>query len=117
LAEYATIYQRDGLEALIGTVRTEQLSAPERLFVRVLTHNAEAVIATQGDEPDTLEIGALRLPDGGLLQVGKSTAARRDLLARFRSVLGFAILSIVIIALTGGVLVTQTAVAPLRTLI
>jgi signal transduction histidine kinase len=117
LAEYATIYQRDGLDSLIGTVRTEQLTAPERLYVRVLTHNAEAVIATQGDEPDTLEIASLQLPGGGLLQVGKSTAARRDLLGRFRSVLGFAILSIVIIALTGGMLVTQTAVAPIRTLI
>jgi signal transduction histidine kinase len=117
LAEYGTIYQRDGLESLIGTVRTEQLTAPERLFVRVLTRNAEAVIATQGDEPDTLEIASARLPDGSLLQVGKSTAARRDLLARFRSVLGFAILSIVVIALTGGMLVTQTAVAPIRTLI
>jgi signal transduction histidine kinase len=117
LAEYATIYQRDGLDSLIGTVRTEQLTAPERLFVRVLTINAEAVISTQGDEPDTLEIASARLPDGSLLQVGKSTAARRDLLARFRSVLVFAILSIVVIALTGGVLVTQTAVAPLRTLI
>src|SRR5689334_16748393 len=118
LAEYATIYQRGGLDSLIGTVRTEQLTAPERLYVRVLTQNAEAVIAaTQGDEPDTLEIASARLPDGSLLQVGKSTAARRDILARFRSILGFAILSIVIIALTGGMLVTQTAVAPLRTLI
>jgi signal transduction histidine kinase len=117
IAEYATIYQRDGLESLISTVRTEQLTAPERLFVRVVTRNSEAVIATQVDEPDTLEIASLRLPDGGLIQVGKSTAARRDLLARFRSVLGIAILSIIAIALTGGALVTQTAVAPIRTLI
>jgi signal transduction histidine kinase len=117
LAEYATIYQRDGLDALISTVRTEQMTAPERLFVRVLTRNAEAVIATQVDEPDTLEIASVRLADGSLIQVGKSTAARRDLLARFRSVLGFAILSIILIALTGGFLVTQTAVAPIRTLI
>jgi signal transduction histidine kinase len=117
LAEYATIYQRDGLDSLVSTVRTEQLTAPERLFVRVVTRNSEAIIATQVDEPDTLELASLRLPDGGVIQIGKSTAARRDLLARFRSVLGIAIVSIVIIALTGGVLVTQTAVAPIRALI
>jgi signal transduction histidine kinase len=117
IGEYATIYQRDGLDSLISTVRTEQLTAPERLFVRVVTRSSEAVIATQVDEPDTLEIASLRLPDGGLIQVGKSTAARRDILARFRSVLGIAILSIIAIALTGGILVTQTAVAPIRTLI
>src|SRR5947199_113968 len=44
-------------------------------------------------------------------------AAGRAFLARCRSVLRFAILSIVVSALTGGRLVTQTAVAPLRTLI
>jgi signal transduction histidine kinase len=117
LAEYATIYQRDGLDSLISTVRTEQLTAPERLFVRVVTRSSEAVIATQVDEPDTLETASLRLPDGGVIQIGKSTAARRDLLARFRSVLGIAIVSIIVVALTGGVLVTQTAVAPIRALI
>ncbi len=116
LAEYAAIYQRDGLGTLLSTVRAEQLTAPERLFVRVLG-NGESLVATQLDESDTLEIASLRLEDGSLIQVGKSTAARRDLLARFRSVLGISILSIVIIALTGGVLVTQTAVAPIRALI
>jgi signal transduction histidine kinase len=117
LGEYATIYRRDGLDSLISTIRTEQLTAPERLFVRVVTRDSEAVIATQTDEPDTLEVASVRFPDGTFLQVGKSTAARRDLLARFRSVLGIATLSIVAIALTGGFLVTQSAVAPIRRLI
>jgi signal transduction histidine kinase len=116
LAEYATIYQRDGLGSLLTTVRAEQATATERLYVRVLG-NGESLVATQLDESDTLELASVRLADGSLIQVGKSTAARRDLLARFRSVLGIAVLSIVIIALTGGVLVTQTAVAPIRALI
>ncbi len=116
LAEYAAIYQRDGLGSLLSTVRAEQATANERLYVRVLG-NGGSLVATELDESDTLEIASARLADGSLIQVGKSTAARRDLLARFRSVLGIAVLSIVIIALTGGVLVTQTAVAPIRALI
>ncbi len=118
LGEYATIYRRDGLDSLISTIRTEQLTAPERLFVRVVTRESEAVIATQSDEAeDTLETASLRFSDGTFLEVGKSTAARRDILARFRSVLGIAILSIIAVALTGGFLVTQSAVAPIRRLI
>ena len=50
---------------------------------------------------------SLRLPDGTLVQVGKSTEARDDLLARFRAALGIVTLSIVAIALTGGLLATR----------
>src|SRR2546425_37999 len=61
-------------------------------------------------------MGSLRLVDGTLVQVGKSTEAREDLLARFRAVLGIVTLSIVAIALTGGFLVTRSAVVPIRRL-
>ena len=59
----------------------------------------------------------MRLSDGTLVQVGKSTEARDDLLARFRAVLGLVTLSIVVIALGGGLLATQSAIAPIRALI
>ena len=42
----------------------------------------------EGWDPSTLEIVSLRLADGTLVQVGKSTEARDDLLARFRAALG-----------------------------
>jgi signal transduction histidine kinase len=48
--------------------------------------------------------------------VGKSTEAREALLARFRAALGLVTLSIVAIALTGGWLVTQSALFPIRRL-
>jgi len=48
--------------------------------------------------------------------VGKSTEAREDLLARFRAVLGVVTLSIVVIALSGGLLLTRSALQPIRRL-
>ena len=50
------------------------------------------------------------------MQVGKSTEARDDLLARFRATLGLVTLLIVVIALTGGWLATQSALPPIRRL-
>jgi signal transduction histidine kinase len=50
------------------------------------------------------------------VQVGKSSEARRDLLARFRAVLGLVTLSVALVALAGGWLATQSAVQPIRRL-
>jgi signal transduction histidine kinase len=118
LGEYATVYARGGLRALTATVTAEQRTAPERLFVRVVDRGAEALVLSdsEGWDPDRLETASIRLPDGTLVQVGKSTEARLDLLARFRAALGLVTLSIVIIALTGGWLVTQSAQQPIRRL-
>ena len=70
----------------------------------------------EGWDPAQLETASLRLLDGTLVQVEKSTEAREDLLARFRAVLGIVTLSIVVVALTGGFLVTRSAVVPIRRL-
>ena len=59
---------------------------------------------------------SLQLLDGTLVQVGKSTEASEDILSRFRAVLGVVTLSIVVIALTGGWLATQSALRPIRQL-
>src|SRR5207237_8173203 len=101
LGEYGAAYQRGGINALADTVRAEQRTAPERLFVRVVDRGAEAIVLSQpeGWDPALLQTGSLRLSDGTLVQVGKSTQAREDLLARFRAVLGIVTLSIVGIAL------------------
>jgi signal transduction histidine kinase len=118
LGEYASAYQRGGLGLLADTVRAEQSAAPERLFVRVVDRGAEALVLSQpeGWDPSALETGSLRLWDGTLVQVGKSTDARDDLLARFRAALGVVTLSIVVIALTGGLVATRSALLPIRRL-
>jgi signal transduction histidine kinase len=118
LGEYTAAYNRGGIDALTDLVRAEQMTAPERLFVRVSNRGSEALVLSQptGWDPAALETASLRLPDGTLVQVGKSTDIRDDLLARFRAVLGLVTLSIVLIAVTGGWLVTRSAVLPIRRL-
>ncbi len=118
LGEYATAYQTGGLGRLADTVRAEQRTAPERLFVRVVDRGAEAIVLSQpeGWDPSALETDSTTLWDGTLVQVGKSTEPRSDLLARFRATLGIVTLTIVVIALSGGVVVTQSALLPIRRL-
>src|SRR5438034_11708806 len=101
LGEYATVYTRGGFNTLAATVRAEQQTAPERLFVRVVSRGVEAVVLSnpEGWDPSKLETVSARLDDGTLVQVGKSTEAREDLLARFRAALGLVTLLVVVIAL------------------
>src|SRR5262245_37781336 len=118
LADYAAAYARGGVGLLTATVRSEQAVAPERLFVRVVDRGVEAVVLSnpEGWDPARLETVSAQLADGTLVQVGKSTEARDDLLSRFRAALGLVMLSIVAIGLAGGWLVTQSAVSPIRRL-
>jgi signal transduction histidine kinase len=118
LGDYAAAYLRGGVRVLTATVRAEQQTAPERLFVRVVDRGVEAVVLSNPDgwDPSTLEIVSAHLEDGTLVQVGKSTEAREALLARFRAALGLVTLSIVLIALSGGWLATQSALSPIRRL-
>ena len=118
LGDYTAAYLRGGINVLANTVRIEQRAAPERLFVRVVDRGVEAVVLSDSDDwdPARLETASVRLSDGTLVQVAKSTEAREALLARFRAALGLVTLSIVVIALTGGWLVTQSALFPIRRL-
>ncbi len=118
IGEYSAVYARGGLRALAATVQAEQRTAPERLFVRVVDRGAEAIVLSDREEwnTETLETASIALADGTLVQVGKSTEARRDLLARFRATLGLVTLVIVAIALTGGWMATQSALLPIRRL-
>jgi signal transduction histidine kinase len=118
LADYAAAYARGGVGVLAATVRSEQSVAPERLFVRVIDRGVEAVVLSnpEGWDPSRLETETARLPDGTIVQVGKSTEGREDLLRQFRAVLGLVTLLIVAIALTGGWLATQSAIYPIRRL-
>lgn len=118
LGEYATVYASGGLRALAATMDVEQRTSGERVFVRVLDGGSEAVLLSnaEGWNVSTLEVATLQLRDGSIVQVGKSTEARRDILARFRATLGLVTLAIIVIALTGGWIATQSAVAPIRRL-
>jgi signal transduction histidine kinase len=118
LGEYATVYARGGLRALAATVDAEQRTSRERVFVRVLDGGSEAVLLSNaaGWNPSTLEVGTAALADGAIVQVGRSTEARADILSRLRVALGFVTLSIFAIALTGGWIATRAAVRPIRRL-
>jgi signal transduction histidine kinase len=118
LGDYAAAYRRGGINELADTVRAEQRTAPERLFVRVIDRGAEALVLSMPDgwDPARLETGSLVLNDGTLVQVGKSTDARDDLLGRLRAMLGVVTLSIAVVALSGGYLATRSAVLPIRQL-
>ena len=118
LGAYSAVYDQGGIRALADTVEAEQRTAPERLFVRIVGRGSEALVlsSVEGWELSTLEVGSLQFADGTLVQVGKSTEARQYLLSRFRATLGLITLSIVLVALTGGWLATQSAVQPIRRL-
>jgi signal transduction histidine kinase len=118
LGQYSSVYANGGIQALADTVRAEQRVAPERLYVRVANRGEEALVLSmpEGWDPATLETASVHLLDGTLVEVGKSTEAREDLLARFRAALGLVTFSIVIIALSGGLLATRTAMRPIRRL-
>jgi len=141
LGRYARAYERGGLgllERVIGADRAGGRYEP--LFVRVLGGGEQAVyfsmpadwsdfdvarlapaadgwseLSTEGSR-GALEVLSVRLADGELFQVGKSTEPRRELLARFRRTLLVAFALIGLIAAGGGYVVTRSALQPLRAL-
>ena len=103
----------------------------ERLFVRVVRAGTETLFVTMppewsdfdisslagrsgpweqapsGSRNARLEVASARLLDGTLLQVGKSTESREELLAGFRYIVALVSIAIVLIGLAGGILVTR----------
>jgi signal transduction histidine kinase len=140
--EYATRYEAGGLLALSRAVELEErTSGQERLFVRVLGLGADAVFVREpqawgryaveelGDGGDTLgeelghesravlEVASARLPDGTILQVGKTNEIRLALLRRFQIVVGLLSLAALTIGVTGGLVLTRSTVRPIYQLI
>ena len=68
------------------------------------------------EDPDRLEILSRTLPDGSVVQVGKSTEARKDILGYFQGI--FAVVMIVVLGLgfAGGALLASRSLQPLRDL-
>lgn len=142
LRDYSQRYGQGGLPALARAIEVEQQSGTqERMLVRVVRGGSETLfvsmppawnefdvspLAGSGDLWEQvfsqsgearLEVASARLPDGTLLQVGKSSEIREALLDRFRTVLAIVGLVIVAVGLAGGAIVTRSTLQPIRRLI
>ena len=145
IVQFASAYARGGVDALAREIRTVQLASEQGpLFVRTLGSERDVLFLSMPDDwrqfdlsqlatpalsgeqtwatlrtgsgGSELEVASVRLPDGTLFQVGKSTARREELLRRFRGVLFVDLVSLLITALAGGALLTWSALQPVRTL-
>ena len=145
LVQFGAAYTRSGVEGLRREIlRTQVAASPGPLFVRTVDARHDLIylsvpeawqrfdlsqLATPslsgqqswatlrtGDGDEELEVASIRLADGTLFQVGKSTERRTELLRRFRATLLIDIASIVLIGLAGGAALTWPALQPVRTL-
>lgn len=69
------------------------------------------------DDEAILEIAGMRLPDGVLLQVGKSTEDRDSFLERFGQIVAGIVIPVVGIGVVGGTVLAMRALRPIRQLI
>lgn len=143
LREYGARYQSGGLPALADAVEMERRSGRrEPLFVRVVGPFRDVLLYSLPEAwgafdlsqlgesgsndvwgrvwaPDrnvALEVATLAVGDGTVLQVGKTTASRSELLAQFRRVLLLGAAVAIGIGLAGGLLLTRSTLKPLRNL-
>ena len=145
LVQYATAYQAGGVAGLQDELqRTQATTAPGPLLVRIVgarqavtflslpeewrdfdlsrlsvpcaRRRADLEHARYGTGGAGLEVASVRLRDGTLFQVGKSTERRTQLLHRFRRVLIFNLFSLIVIGLAGGAVLTSSALQPVRRL-
>ena len=145
LVAYARQYQQGGLRGLERTIRNDQAAGrSERLFVRLAAGGQDIVFYNLPGEwseydlsplerprseagelwsliprrgtSDVLEVQSAFLPDGTLVQVGKSTEMRDELLRRFRWVLVLAVAVFMVVGVLGGALLTRSTMQPLRQL-
>ena len=142
LREYAARYQAGGLAALARAVEFEQRSGQrEPLFVRLVGPFRDVLLyslpETWGvfdlselpggpdaiwgrvrarDRRAVLEVATLPLGGGTVLQVGKTSESRDELLSRFRRVLLLGLTAALAIGIIGGIFLTRSTLKPLREL-
>lgn len=142
LREYATRYQAGGLPALARAIEIEQRSGTrEPLFVRVVGPFEDVLLyslpETWGafdlsdlpggpnqiwsqiparDRNAVLEVATINVGGGSVLQVGKTTEARNQLLSNFRRALMLGAGAALLIGIAGGVFLTRSTLKPLRDL-
>jgi signal transduction histidine kinase len=142
LARYRSEYQRAGLSGLTTLMDADAGEGRhERLLVRVVGPQPELVHSTHPpswgefdlsrlDEPaaaadgwvsidspvdrSVLEVGIARLAGGVIVQVGRSSRIRDELLANFRAHAIEVAIALVLLALGGGVVIAYGALAPVR---
>jgi heavy metal sensor kinase len=144
LARYAAALERGGLPLLERLITADRVAGNyEPLLVRVIGERAEAVYFSmprdwrfdldqladeaprlgapgwaelRSTDGSVLEVASVRLRDGTLFQVGRTSQRRAALLARFRESLLVALLCLALIAVAGGYTLTRSALQPLRDL-
>jgi heavy metal sensor kinase len=147
LEVYRAWYADGGLSALQTRFLQQEGSGKETFFVRVLAPEGAALFASTPKEKGKLDIDQLkdlppkeafaliwrtlpaddqskgwliateRLPDGSLLQVGKTTEALTALLAQFRTIFSWVVLLALLLGIAGGAWLARRALAPIRQLI
>jgi signal transduction histidine kinase len=139
LREYSSRYELGGTLALQRAVELdERTDGRERLFVRVVGPDADALFARvpqgwdayaqenlgdQGAAHDAfesraiLEVASARLSDGTILQVGKSNEIRLALLRQFQIVVGIVSILALAVGVAGGLVLTRSTVQPIYDLI
>jgi len=145
LAEYASSYEVAGTAGLLRTLSAqERLGAHVDLFVRAVDQSRRTVFLSlpgrwtdydldravrapppgtfawtrlpSRSSPEVLEIAQMALSDGSVLQVGRPTGARQEVLARFRDILAAVVGATFVLALTVGGVLTRRALRPVREL-
>jgi signal transduction histidine kinase len=144
VVRYARTYARGGIVAVDRAVAADRLTGRyEPFFLRIARGPATALYFTLPEDWEDLDISQLdasalasgkwaeislgpgeapldvsgvRLPDGTEMQVGKSSRLRQEALDTFRARALMLLGLIVIAGLAGGVVLTQSALAPLRAL-
>jgi signal transduction histidine kinase len=139
LREYASRYELGGTLALQRAVEIdERTSGRERLFVRVVGPDADALfvrmpqewgayaqenLAEESPARDAfeshavLEVASARLFDGTILQVGKSNEIRVALLRQFQVVVGIVSILALAVGVAGGLVLTRSTLQPIYDLI
>ena len=141
LNAYAIDWERGGAEALRGEVAAEHRNhGHENTFIRLAGPSNETQIIDvppqlrrfdwraleqhpvapdqrwlelpAGDEGERVEIAVRHLSDGSLLQVGKSTDERNDVLEGVVRTFAVVILPVMVLGLAGGVWLHASGLAP-----
>ena len=144
LEVYRAWYAEGGLSALNTRFSEQQDAEKESFFVRVVGLDGTALFASvpPGADFDLSKLGVAareeplewlilparsrgiawliataQLPDGSMLQVGKTTEVLTALLGEFRNVFGWVALIALVLGVAGGGWMTRRALTPIRHLI
>lgn len=140
LREYVAVYDHGGIPALREwTHRINKARAERMFFVRVTkfdgtvamsvmpedwsdsdlnllprSANATNWVRVARERDVDLTVASAALPDGAVIQVGRSSDSRSKLLGKFREVFGTVILPLILLGLFGGMILTNRMMQPVR---